>query len=275
MPSDWIAALSRMEVQDVVDILLVAVIIYNLLLLVKGTRGLHIALGVLSLFVFYYAARLVRLRTLEWLLANFGPYIVFALIVIFQSEIRRALAELGRGNLFGRLRQRRRRAAFDEIVLAATTLADRKIGGLIVLEGAFGLRNYVESGVEVDAAVTYDLLVTIFTPRTPLHDGAVIIRGDRVVAAACFLPLTLDPGLSKEFGTRHRAALGITEETDAMAIVISEETGTISGVFGGEMTRNLGGPTLLEFLRATAQKQSQGMLDIESEGEPRRGTEAP
>jgi diadenylate cyclase len=252
--------LGRIDVPSMLDILLIAVIFYHVLLLVKGTRGWHITVGILSLVVFYYIARLLQLNTLEWMLANFSTYIIFALIVIFQSEIRRALAELGRGNVFGRFRKRRRRGTFEEIVLAATTLSNRKIGGLIVLEGAFGLKNYIENGIEIDAAVTYDLLVTIFTPGTPLHDGAVIVQGERLAAAACFLPLTLDPHLTSELGTRHRAAIGITQETDAMAVVISEETGTISAVYNGNMRRSLDGPSLLEYLHTTDQKQRKGVL---------------
>jgi diadenylate cyclase len=272
MGNDWRAVLSRIDLPDMLDILLIAVIFYHVLLLVKGTRGWHITVGILSLVVFYYVARLLQLRTLEWLLANFSTYIIFALIVIFQSEIRRALAELGRGNVFGRFRKRRRRGAFEEIVLASTTLSNRKIGGLIVLEGTFGLKNYIENGIEVEAAVTYDLLVTIFTPGTPLHDGAVIVQSERIAAASCFLPLTLDPHLSSEFGTRHRAAIGITQETDAIAVVISEETGIISAVYDGVMTRNLDGSSLLEYLHATDQKQRKGVLTgrIAPSDSPRR-----
>jgi diadenylate cyclase len=255
------ALVSRMEPLDVVDILLIAVIIYNVLVLVRGTRGWYITVGILSLFGFYYAAHLLHLRTTEWLLDNFSGYIIFALIVLFQSELRRALAELGRGNILTRMRHRRRRESFEEIVLAATTLSNRQIGGLIVLEGTFGLRNYIENGIEIDAAVTYDLLVTIFTPNTPLHDGAVIVQGERIAAASCFLPLTLDPLLSNELGTRHRAAIGITEETDAVAIVISEETATISAVSGGKMTRNLDGPTLLEYLRQVEKNKGKGGIE--------------
>jgi len=182
------------------------------------------------------------------LLANFFTYIVFALIVIFQSEIRRGLTKLGRGRFFRRLTVGRDVRVYEEIVLAATTLAGQKIGGLIVLEQEIGLRNYVESGIRLDAFLTYDLLVTIFHPSSSLHDGSVIIQGDRISAAGCFLPLTLDPYLSKELGTRHRAAIGITEETDAIAVVISEETGTISAVYEGEIVRNLDAQELLQFL---------------------------
>ncbi|RPI27804.1 MAG: TIGR00159 family protein [Acidobacteria bacterium] len=269
LKSAW-SLLSRMELVDLLDILLIATIIYTLLLLVRGTRGWYITVGILSLFASYYAAHLLRLRTLEWLFDNFSGYIIFAVIVIFQAEIRKALAELGRGNIITRMRQRRRRESFEEIVLAATTLSNRRIGGLIVLEGTFGLRNYIENGIEIEAAVTYDLLVTIFTPNTPLHDGAVIIQGERIAAASCFLPLTLDPLLSSELGTRHRAAIGITEETDALALVVSEETGIISAVSGGKMTRKLDGPGLLNYLRQAEKDRGKGFFE-----RTRRRTEGP
>ncbi|HXK58515.1 MAG TPA: diadenylate cyclase CdaA [Acidobacteriota bacterium] len=252
---------SRIQLVDLLDILILTVIIYNLLLLVRGTRGWYITVGILSIIASYYVAHLLHLRALEWLLDNFSGYIIIALIVIFQNEIRKGLAELGRGSILTRMRQRRRREAFEEIVLAATTLSNRGIGGLMVLEGTFGLRNYIENGIEIDAALTYDLLVTIFTPNTPLHDGAVIIQNDRIAAAACFLPLTLDPAVSSELGTRHRAAIGITEESDAIAIVISEETGVISAVFEGKMVRNMDGPGLLNYLRQTEKARGKGLFE--------------
>ncbi len=260
MLSSLPATFSQLELRDIFDILVISLLIYGALTLIRGTRAWHMTVGVLSLVVVYYVTQLLHLRTVEWVLANFFAYVIFALIVIFQSEIRRGLAELGKGRLFGRFRERRRREDFEEIVVAATTLAKRKIGGLIVLEGAIGLKNYIENGIQVDASLTYDLLVTVFTPGTPLHDGAVIIQGDRIAAAACFLPLTLDPLLSKELGTRHRAAIGITEETDAIAIVISEETGFISAVFEGQMSRQLSGEQLLDYLNTTSDRQNRGFF---------------
>jgi diadenylate cyclase len=251
---ELIAAFSRLSLQDVFEIGLVTVLIYHLLLLIKGTRGWQMTLGITALALFYYVTRILELRTVEWVLANFFTYFVFALIVIFQSEIRRGLAILGRGKFFTRLSKDRGGSAFDEIVLAATTLSSQKIGGLIVIEREIGLKNYVESGIKLDAFLTYDLLVNIFHPNSSLHDGSVIIQDDRISAAACFLPLTLDPYLSKELGTRHRAAIGITEETDAIAVVVSEETGTISAVYEGEITRNLDGPRLLKYLRDVTEK---------------------
>jgi diadenylate cyclase len=256
-----ISSLSRLEFRDFLEILILAFLIYNLILLIKGTSGWQVTLGIGAVFLFYYVTHLLRLRTVEWLLANFFTYFIFALIVIFQSEIRRGLAELGKGRLLRRFRGRVGRGRFDEVVLAATTLSSQKIGGLIVIEGSIGLKDHVESGIKLDAILTYDLLVTIFSPKTPLHDGAVIIQGTRIAAAACFLPLTLDPYLSKELGTRHRAAIGITEETDAVAVVVSEETGKISAVFEGELTRNLDGPRLLKLLQKTADSQGRGLVN--------------
>lgn len=245
-------------IRDLIEIAIITALIYQFLLLIKGTRGWHITLGITALVLFYYFTRVLQLRTVEWLLANFFTYFVFALIVIFQSELRRGLAQLGRGRFFRRFGGTAEGRTLEEIVLAATTLAGQKIGGLIVIEREIGLRNYVESGIRLDAFLTYDLLVTVFHPSSSLHDGSVIIQGDRISAAGCFLPLTLDPYLSKELGTRHRAAIGITEETDAIAVVISEETGIISAVYEGEIARNLDGPGLLQFLQNIEEGLKEG-----------------
>jgi diadenylate cyclase len=218
--------------RDAVDILAVALIIYNLLLLIRGTRAVQMLLGLFFLGLVYYGAILAELPTLQKILEN-------PIIVLFQQEIRRALVSFGRNPLWGLAKQQKVVASFSEIVLAAATLSARRTGALIVIERLHGLRNYIENGISIDAVVSYDLLINIFQPDTPLHDGAVIIQDDRIAAAACFLPLTPNPELSKEFGTRHRAALGLTEETDAVAVVVSEETGIISVAFDGAMIRDL------------------------------------
>jgi len=254
---ELVIAFSRIGIKDLVEIGLVAFLVYQFLLLLKGTRGWQMILGITALALLYYLARAVGFRTIEWLLANFFAYIVFAVIVIFQSEIRRGLAQLGKGKFLSRWGQKSSGTVFEDIVLAATTLASRKIGALIVIEREIGLKNYVESGIRLDAFITYDLLITIFHPSSSLHDGAVIIQHDRISAAGCFLPLTLDPYLSKELGTRHRAAICITEETDAVAVVVSEETGTISFVRSGEMVRNLDGPRLLKQLRSILEESAR------------------
>lgn len=262
--------LQRLGVRDLIEITIIAVLIYQFLLLIKGTRGWQMTLGIISLAMLYYITRFLELRTVEWLLANLFTYFVFAVIVIFQSEIRRGLAKLGRGRIFDRFVHHKQRNILEEVVLAATTLSSQKTGGLIVLEREIGLRNYVESGIRLDAYMTYDLLVTVFNPSSPLHDGSVIIQGDRVSAAACFLPLTLDPYLSKELGTRHRAAIGITEETDAVAVVVSEETGNISAVVEGEINRNLDGPRLLRFLADVMESEVKSQKPRESKSRSKR-----
>jgi diadenylate cyclase len=245
-----------LSVRDLIDIALVAYITYRILLLMRGTRGVQMTFGIVVLLLFYWLTRYYRLIAVEWLLSNVLTYIVFGIIVLYQNEIRRGLAGIGQSSLFGRHKRSMRKEGFEEIVLAATTLASKKIGALIVLERDIGLRNYAESGIALDAMLTYDLLVTIFSPNTPLHDGAVIMQQNRITAAGCFLPLTLDPHLSKELGTRHRAAIGITEETDAIAIIVSEETGTISAAVAGTITRNLDGTSLRALLQNTMERRS-------------------
>ena len=244
-------------IRDFIDIIIVAFLIYRFLLLLRVTRGAQMTLGLVVLVVFYALTKYYRIRTLEWLFANLFTYVVFAVIVLYQNEIRRGLAGIGRTSWFSGKRRNPGKEDFEEIILAATTLASKKIGALIVVERDIGLRNYAESGIALDSIPTYDLLVTIFSPNTPLHDGAVIVQQNRIIAAGCFLPLTLDPHLSKELGTRHRAAIGITEETDAVAIIVSEETGTISAAIEGKITRNLDGAGLRDILLTAMQGKPQ------------------
>jgi diadenylate cyclase len=248
--------LNSITLRDLIDIAIVAFIFYRLLLLLRGTRGVQMTFGIVVLLMFYFVTRLYRLATVEWLFGNVLAYVVFGIIVLYQNEIRRGLAGIGRTPFFSRYRRDPAREGFEEIILAATTLAAKKIGALVVIERDIGLRNYAESGITLDSVLTYDLLVTIFSPNTPLHDGAVIVQRNRIVAAACFLPLTLDPYLSKELGTRHRAAIGITEETDAVAVVVSEETGIISAAIGGEIIRNLDAAGLRNVLRAAFERKA-------------------
>ena len=229
---------------DVLDILIVAFIIYQLLQLIRGTHAVQMALGALVLVVLYWASKLLDLETVNWLMRTFLPYVVFGIIVVFQAEIRKVLAHLGRAPGLGAFAARRKEEVIDEIVLAATTLASQKIGAIVVIEREIGLRSYIETGIALDALVTYDLLISIFNPGTPLHDGAVILQGNRVAAAACFLPLTVNPELSRTLGSRHRAAIGVTEDTDALAIVVSEETGILSLVAAGRIRRELDGRAL-------------------------------
>ena len=257
-----------LSVRDAIDIAIVAYLIYRFLLLLRGTRGAQMTLGIVVLLLLYWVTRYFRLITVQWLFTNLLTYVVFGIIVLYQNEIRRALAGIGRNPLAGRQWRSGGAQHFEEIVLAATTLASRKIGALIVVERDIGLRNYAESGIALDAVLTYDLLVTIFSPHTPMHDGAVIVQRNRVIAAGCFLPLTLDPYLSKELGTRHRAAIGITEETDAVAVIVSEESGIISASLGGKIIRNLDGTALRGLLEKSATLrplQAQGPVGEQQE----------
>src|SRR5262245_59121492 len=225
---------------DVLDILIVSLLIYEALKLIRGTRAMQMAIGSVVVLLLFYATTLFPLQTVSWLIRNVLAYVVFAAIVLFQSDIRRALSHLGRAPFF-RYFGRAERAAetIEEVVTATSLLAKDRVGAIIVLEREIGLRNYVESGIPVDAEVSYDLLSTIFQPSTPLHDGAVIIQEDRIAAAACFLPLTVNPKLDRDLGTRHRAAIGLTEECDAVAVVVSEERGEISLSLNGRMARGL------------------------------------
>lgn len=225
--------------RDLLDVVAVSVVVYYILRLIQGTRAVQMLLGLSFLGAVYYIARLVELPTLERILESLLILLPIAAIVLFQQEIRRALASFGSNPLWGFAKQQKVESTFSEIVLAATSLAARRVGALIIIERLEGLRNYIENGIAVDAVVSYDLLITIFTPDTPLHDGAVIVSEDRVAAAACFLPLAYGSELSTDLGTRHRAAIGVSEETDALALVVSEETGTISVAMEGELIRDL------------------------------------
>lgn len=218
------------------------IIVYTVLRLVRGTRAVPMAVGIAAFALLYWIAVSQSLVTLEFVLRGALLYLGVAIIVLFQSEIRQALIRFGNRLRFPfapHARGQFGEGIYDEIVLAATTLASTKTGALIVIERAIGLRNVIDGGVSLDATLSYDLLVTIFNPTTPLHDGAVIVRGQRLAAASCFLSLTLNPFLSKDLGTRHRAAIGITEDSDAVAVVVSEETGLISFVQGGSIRRGL------------------------------------
>lgn len=244
---------------DVVDIMLVSVIVYEVLKLIRGTHAVQMAMGIALLVGMFYVSRGVQLETLNWLIRNVVGYVVFAAIVLMQGDIRRALVHIGRAPFF-RLFLRFDRPVSDddtvqELVTAATTLSAKRTGALIVIERSIGLRNYIESGIPLDARLTYDLLVSIFQSTSPLHDGAVIVQGDRIAAAACFLPLTVNPRLSRELGSRHRAAIGVTEENDAIAIVVSEETGVISLVMNGDIERRVEPDVLRQRLAALILKR--------------------
>ncbi len=220
----------------VLDILAVWFVIYQLLQIVRGTRAAHILAGILTVVVAYQLAVYMNLEALRSILQSLAPYAAIAIIVLFQSEIRRTLARMGRKNLLGGFR---RPESTDEILLALNSLSAGKVGALIVLERDIGLRTFVESGVRLDAAISRDILLSIFHPNTALHDGAVIVQKGRLAAAACFLPLSVNPAVSTKMGTRHRAAIGITEETDCLALVVSEETGALSVAAFGDLERDV------------------------------------
>lgn len=234
--------------RDAADVLVVALIVYSLLRLIRGTRAVQMVFGILSVFVVYGAAVLLNLVAVRTVLQALIFYLPFAIIVLFAQELRRALAAFGHTPFFSWFSGYRAEETISDLVLAATSLSTRRIGALIVLERREGLKNYIENGVPLDAAVSYDLLVSIFAPGTPLHDGAVIVSGERIAAAACFLPLSLKEGLSKRYGTRHRAAIGVTEETDALAVIVSEERGAISVARDGRLFEDLDGKALRDLL---------------------------
>jgi diadenylate cyclase len=241
---------------DLLDIAVVSVLIYEFLKLIRGTRAVQMAVGSLLVIGLFYMSQLAPLQTLNWLIRNMLVYVAFAAVVIFQSDIRRALAHFGQAPFFRYFnRQEAADETVEEVVVAATMLSQQKVGAIVAIEREIGLRNYVESGIPLDAALTYDLLVTIFRPGSPLHDGAVILQEGRIAAAACFLPLTVNPRLSRELGTRHRAAIGLTEESDAAAVVVSEETGIISIALNGEIERGLTPDDLRARLRALIQQR--------------------
>lgn len=240
----WYAR-TPLTVWDVVDVGIVALIIYESLKLIRGTRAMQMALGSALLVGLYFLSIAAPLQTVNWLIRNLIGYVVFAAIVLFQNDIRRALAHFGR-TPFVRAFSRAENddETIEEVVSAASQLAERKTGALIVIEREIGLRNYIESGIPLDAMVTHDLLVSLFQTTGPLHDGAVILQENRISAAACFLPLTVNPTVGADLGTRHRAAIGLTEENDAVAVVVSEETGRISLVTEGQIARALTAETL-------------------------------
>ena len=254
---DWLAQVAQVlqrppiEWVDLLDIAIVAVLVYELLVLIRGTRAVQMALGGCVLVGLFYGSRWGHLDTMNWLVRNMIGYVVFAFIVLFQSDIRRALAHFGRAPFFRYLaKAESAEDTVEELVVVSSLLSSQRIGAIIAIERQIGLRNYIEGGIRLDAVLTYDLLQSIFLPASPLHDGAVIVQDDRVAAAACFLPLTVNPKLSKELGSRHRAAIGLTEENDSVAIVVSEETGSVSIVVDGQIERGLNSDQVRTRLRS-------------------------
>ena len=241
--------LDNFRLQDAVDIGIVAFIVYSLIQLIRGTRAARMLIGLCVVVLIYLSSRVFDLYTVNWILDNFLSSVLLVIVIIFQHDIRRALVQVGSRPFFGGATVLRGQD-LEEILRAVVTLASRRLGGLLVLERETGLNEFIEGGTTVDAQISKERIVSIFLPASPIHDGALIIRKGRITAAGCFLPLTTNPNVSKTFGSRHRAAIGITEESDAVVIAVSEETGGISLVVDGRLTRDLDAGSL----RGTLQK---------------------
>ncbi|MFH0924341.1 MAG: diadenylate cyclase CdaA [bacterium] len=252
--------LSSIKWHDVLDILIVAAIFYRFFLVIKGTRALQMLTGLVIMFFAWKLSERLGLNTLNWIFQNFWAIWVLIIIILFQPELRRLLAHVGQQNFIEAFYKTEKSLAIDIIVRSAISLANKKIGALIVIERESNLNNYIEAGIEIDAILSRELLTNIFMPKSPLHDGAVIIKNGRIAIASCFLPLSLNPNISNSLGTRHRAALGLTEETDAVTIVVSEETGTISLALLGKLTKDLDSITLRKVLQKTLElKKGSGI----------------
>ncbi len=233
--------LTELTLWSVLDILVLAVIIYQLILLIRGTRSLNVLLALLGLVLLWFVTGpgILQMGAVHEALGSLFVYVPLAVIVLFQNQIRKALAILGKNPLAALLPRKVEEDLIEEVTLAAASLASKRLGALIVIEREIGLRSFIETGIQLDAIVSYDLLLNIFTRRSPLHDGAAIIAEGRIKAASCYLPLTISPSLSRTYGTRHRAAIGITEESDALVIVASEERGVLSLAEGGSIREDL------------------------------------
>ena len=253
--------LKQIRWQDFLDIVLISLILYQLLLIIKGTKAAKMLIGLGVLLAASFLSKYLQLYTMDWIIQSFWAQVVIAMIILFQPEIRRALAQMGESSFLQGFTTAEELKSLEEIVRASISLANRKIGGLIVIERDVSLKDYVEIGTPLDAKVSKELLMSIFHPTSPIHDGAVVIRGNRVVAAGCFLPITLGADVSKALGTRHRAGIGVAQETDAVAIIVSEETGTISVVIYGKLETHVDMGTLRDMLTLlfTEAKKDKGV----------------
>lgn len=234
--------LTEIRIKDIIDILIVSYVIYQLILLMRGTRAIQLLQGIVVVVLTWALSIWFNLNTLQWMMNQMFTFGVLAVIIIFQPELRRALEQLGRGKLFSRSSSDEEHEVthrISQILKAVNYLSKRKIGALIVFERETGLNDYVESGIQLESRITSELLINIFIPNTPLHDGAVIIRKSRIMAAGCYLPLSENPFISKELGTRHRAAIGMSEVSDAISVVVSEETGQVSLALNGQIVRDI------------------------------------
>lgn len=246
------AIISTISLLDIFDMVIVAFVLYKLYVMIKDTRALALLKGLIVMLIATVISRWLGLNVIYWLLQKTMTVVLVALPVVFQPELRRALEQLGRGSLLKKsvfLNEEEQEVLLDELAKAVAVLAKNKIGALIVLERETGLNDYIETGIKVDGLVSNEFLINIFIPNTPLHDGAIILRGNRIMAAGCLLPLTEDRSLKKELGTRHRAAIGLSEQTDGIVVVVSEETGIISLTRGGHLERDLDADLLKEKIR--------------------------
>lgn len=239
-------------ITEIIDILLVTYVIYKIIMLIRGTKAVQLLKGITVIIAAWFLSSFFELNTLHWILERVVLYGLLAIIIIFQPELRRALEQLGRGRLFARsaVEEEETNKMVEAIIKSSSYMAKRRIGALLSIERETGLNDYVETGIPMNAKLTSELLINIFIPNTPLHDGAVILKKDEILAAACYLPLSESPFISKELGTRHRAALGISEVTDSLTLVVSEETGSISLTKNGELHRNLSEEALRDLLNA-------------------------
>jgi len=262
----WQQALEMLNLISILDILIVALVIYKLMMIIKGTRAVQLIKGLFVLLMASLVSEFLGLKVVEWILDQLSTVLVVALPIVFQPELRRALERLGRGKFFARpmsmLNEETLTKVVNQIVRSVKVFSKENIGALIMLEREIGVNDFIETGTKIDGMVSSEILVNIFIPKSPLHDGAVIIRGDRIAAAGCFLPLSENPNLSKELGTRHRAALGLTEQSDAIGIIVSEETGTISVAEEGRLTRYLDENTLKEILNKRLLTKQQNFTPL-------------
>lgn len=257
--------ISTISFLDIIDMAIVAYVLYKLYVMIRDTRAVALLKGLIVLLLATLVSKWLELNVINWLMQKTMTVVMVALPVVFQPELRRALEQLGRGRFFhnsSQLNAAEKETLFEELARTVTALSKNKIGALIVLERQTGLNDYIETGIKIDGLVSSEFLINIFIPNTPLHDGAVIIRGNRIQAAGCLLPLSDDRTLTKELGTRHRAAIGISEQADAVVIVVSEETGIISLARGGRLHRYMDADKLKEHLAPLFITKSSSLSDL-------------
>ena len=265
LPNQLRGILSTIGPLDILDVLLVAILLYKMYELLQDTRAITLVKGLVVLLVLTMVSNWLELHVIYWLMQKVVTLLFVALPIVFQPELRRTLEHLGQGRFFGRsvfLNDEEARSIVNELDKAVMALAAHKTGALLVLERDMGLNDICASGIQIDGLITSDFLMNVFIPNTPLHDGAAVIRGKRLIAAGCLLPLTDNRSLSTELGTRHRAAIGLSEQCDALIVVVSEETGTISVAENGKIRRHLDSDTLKAYLRPIFAPESPGLKDM-------------